>query len=148
MNLMSAIFLSVAAGIAVPLQAGTNARMGVLLGHPLWATTVSLIVGLVAVVGVMLVSKVQRPGLEALYDAPWWAWMGGLAGVFYITTALLIAPRLGVLNFMVAVIVGQLIISLAIDYFGLVGLPRQTVSLQRLVGVIIVIAGFLITIRS
>ena len=148
MNVVTAFALSLAAGFAVPLQAGTNARLGVALGHPLLATTVSLIVSLIAVVGVMLIFKVQRPCLMALQGTPWWAWLGGIAGVFYITSALLMAPRMGTLNFMMAVIVGQLIISLVIDYFGLVGLPRQPVSGQRVIGALVVIAGFLITIRS
>nr|WP_240997893.1 DMT family transporter [Pseudomonas viridiflava] len=71
--------------------------MGGALGHPLLATTVSLIVSLIAVVGVMLIFKVQRPCLMALQGTPWWAWLGGIAGVFYITTALLMAPK-SVLN--------------------------------------------------
>ncbi|WP_235806274.1 MULTISPECIES: DMT family transporter [Pseudomonas syringae group] len=71
--------------------------MGVALGHPLLATTVSLIVSLIAVVGVMLIFKVQRPCLMALQGTPWWVWLGGTAGVFYITTVLLMAPK-SVLN--------------------------------------------------
>lgn len=74
--------------------------------------------------------------------------MGGIAGVLYITIALLMAPRLGALNFIMTVIVGQLIISLLIDYFGLVGLPRQTISIQKLIGALVVIIGFAITIRG
>ncbi|BCQ59549.1 hypothetical protein PBOI14_12990 [Pseudomonas sp. Boi14] len=74
--------------------------------------------------------------------------MGGLAGVLYITVALLMAPRLGALNFIMAVIIGQLLISLIIDYFGLVGLPRKDISLQKLIGVLVVIGGFVITTRG
>ncbi|GFM53452.1 DMT family transporter [Pseudomonas capsici] len=148
MNVLTAIALSLAAGFAVPLQAGTNARLGTLLGHPLWATTVSLLVSLIAVFAVILIFKVEKPNTTALQSAPWWAWLGGVAGVFYITIALLMAPRLGTLNFMMAVIVGQLVISLLIDYFGLVGLPRRPVNIQKLFGVFVVIIGFLITTRS
>ena len=46
MALFVSILLSLLAGFAVPLQAGTNARLGTLLGHPLWATGVSLLVSL------------------------------------------------------------------------------------------------------
>lgn len=74
--------------------------------------------------------------------------MGGIAGVFYITVALLMAPRLGALNFIMTVIVGQLIISLLIDYFGLVGLPRREISLQKITGVLVVAGGFVITVHA
>lgn len=143
-----AIALSLLAGAAVPMQAGSNARLGIVLGHPFWATVISLMVSGAAIAVVMLLVKVPRPNLGALLDGPWWMWLGGLAGVFYITVALMTVPRLGALNFIMAVVVGQLIISLAIDYFGLLGLPKNTPSLQKMLGVSVVLAGFLIASRG
>ena len=143
-----AIVLSLLAGAAVPMQAGSNARLGVLLGHPFWATAISLCVSGAAIAVVMLLIKVPRPNGAALLGAPWWVWLGGLAGVFYITVALITVPRLGALNFIMAVVVGQLVISLLIDYFGLLGLPKNTPSLQKLLGVSVVLAGFVIASRG
>lgn len=74
--------------------------------------------------------------------------MGGVAGVFYITVALLMAPRLGALNFIMAVLVGQLVVSIAIDYFGLMGFPKQSLNINKVVGAVVVIGGFLITTRT
>lgn len=148
MPFLIAIVLSLLAGAAVPLQAGSNARLGVLLGHPFWATAISLCVSDAAIAVVMLLIKVPRPNGTALLGAPWWVWLGGLAGVFYITVALMIVPRLGALNFIMAVVVGQLLISLLMDYFGLLGMPRHTPSLQKLIGVSVVLAGFFITSRG
>lgn len=148
MPFLIAITLSLFAGFAVPLQAGSNARLGVLLGHPFWATVISLLISGVAIALVMLVVKVPRPNLGALMGGPWWIWLGGLAGVFYITVALMVVPRLGALNFIMAVVVGQLIISLIIDYFGLLGLPRHTPSMQKIIGVSVVLAGFVIASRG
>ena len=148
MPLFIAIALSLLAGAAVPLQAGSNARLGVVLGHPFWATVISLLISGLAIALVMLIVKVPRPNLAALLTGPWWIWLGGLAGVFYITVALISVPRLGALNFIMAVVVGQLISSLLIDYFGLLGLPRNTPSLQKLLGVSVVLAGFVIASRG
>ncbi|OZY34806.1 hypothetical protein CJF35_22715 [Pseudomonas lundensis] len=148
MSLFVSIVLSLLAGFAVPLQAGTNAKLGVLLGHPLWATAVSLVVSCIAVMVVMLIFKVPRPNIAVLQAGPWWIWFGGIAGVLYITAALILVPRLGTLNFIMAVIIGQLTISIMIDYFGLVGLPKQPLNLQKIIGVSVVLAGFLIAVRS
>ena len=148
MPLFVVIALSLFAGFAVPLQAGSNARLGVVLGHPFWATVISLLVSGVAIALVMLIVKVPRPNLSALISGPWWIWLGGLAGVFYITVALITVPRLGALNFIMAVVVGQLIISLVIDYFGLLGLPKNSPSLQKILGVSVVLAGFVIASRG
>ena len=85
MPLFIAIALSLLAGAAVPLQAGSNARLGVVLGHPFWATVISLLISGLAIALVMLIVKVPRPNLAALLTGPWWIWLGGLTGVFYIT---------------------------------------------------------------
>lgn len=148
MPLFVAIALSLLAGAAVPLQAASNARLGVTLGHPFWATVISLLVSSVAIALVMLIVKVPRPNLGALLSGPWWIWLGGLAGVFYITVALISVPHLGALNFIMAVVLGQLIISLVIDYFGLLGLPKNTPGLQKILGVSVVLAGFVIASRG
>ena len=148
MPLFVAIALSLLAGAAVPLQAASNARLGVTLGHPFWATVISLLVSSVAIALVVLIVKVPRPNLGALLSGPWWIWLGGLAGVFYITVALISVPRLGALNFIMAVVLGQLIISLVIDYFGLLGLPKNTPGLQKILGVSVVLAGFVIASRG
>lgn len=57
MTLLMFVLLSLFAGFAVPLQAGTNAKLGNLLGHPLWATAVSLLVSLVVLIVVIIVVK-------------------------------------------------------------------------------------------
>ncbi|EFQ65436.1 MULTISPECIES: DMT family transporter [Pseudomonas] len=148
MTLLPFILLSLFAGFAVPLQAGTNAKLGNLLGHPLWATAVSLLVSLAVLILIIIVTKAPRPNLAAIQEGPWWIWMGGVAGVFYITVALLMAPRLGALNFIMAVLVGQLVVSIAIDYFGLMGFPKQSLNINKVVGAVVVIGGFLITTRT
>ena len=101
------------AGAVVPFQAGANATLGRLLGHPLWATLVSLAVSIAVILPVMAAFRVPIPTIDAASKGPWWIWTGGLAGVIYITAALLLAPRLGAANFMVAVIAGQMIASRA-----------------------------------
>ncbi len=148
MTLLPFILLSLFAGFAVPLQAGTNAKLGNLLGHPLWATAVSLLVSLAVLILIIIVTKAPRPNLAAIQEGPWWIWMGGVAGVFYITVAFLMAPRLGALNFIMAVLVGQLVVSIAIDYFGLMGFPKQSLNINKVVGAVVVIGGFLITTRT
>ncbi|BCQ59550.1 hypothetical protein PBOI14_13000 [Pseudomonas sp. Boi14] len=80
MALFVSILLSLLAGFAVPLQAGTNARLGTLLGHPLWATGVSLLISLLVLGSLLLLIKVPKPNLVAALQGPggsgWAAWPG------------------------------------------------------------------------
>lgn len=138
------LLVAVLAGAAVPFQAGSNAALGRLLGHPLWAAGVSLLVSLLMLVPALLVMRAPLPQLQSLAQAPWWAWFGGVAGVLYITAALVLTPRLGAAGFIVCVIAGQVLSSLLIDQWGLMGLPERPVNVWWLVGVGMIVLGMLV----
>lgn len=134
---------ALAAGALVPFQAGSNAALGRALGHPLWATVASLLVSLLVVLPVILVMRPPMPLFHQLGSLPLWAWFGGVAGVIFITSALILTPRLGATSFIVCVIAGQMLTSLLIDHFGLMGLPVKEANLGRIGGVLLIFAGTL-----
>lgn len=145
--LTNALFLVLAAlvtGAVVPFQAGANAALGRTLGHPLWGTLISLLVSFACIVPVMLLAKVQAPAMSQLVHAPRWIWIGGIVGVVYITGALMLAPKLGAAGFIMAVIAGQMLASIIIDQWGLVGLPQKPVSWSRLAGLGLILLGLLV----
>ncbi|OBZ95964.1 membrane protein [Pararhizobium polonicum] len=131
-------------GALVPLQAGANAALGRALGHPLWATMISLAVSAICVVPVLLALRVSGPSFAGLASQPKWIWIGGIVGVIYITAALLLAPKLGAASFMTAVIAGQILASMAIDYYGLVGFEARSITGPRLAGAALVVLGVLV----
>ncbi|HEV7307728.1 DMT family transporter [Ensifer sp.] len=139
--LAAAIF----AGAVVPLQAGANANLGRLLGHPLSATVVSLAVSLALIVPVLIALRAPLPNLAVAFKGPWWIWIGGAAGAIYITAALILAPKLGAASFIVAVIAGQMLVSMLIDHFGLMGFPVKPVNAARLAGLLLIVGGMVIT---
>lgn len=128
-------------GAAVPLQAGTNAQLAKVLCHPLWATAGSLTVSLTLTLAAIAISRVPVPRLGAIGAGPLWVWIGGLYGMIFLVTSLLVAPRLGAAAFMVAVIGGQVIASLLIDRFALAGFEQKPITPWRLAGVALIIAG-------
>ncbi|MDD0975225.1 DMT family transporter [Pseudomonas fontis] len=138
------LLIALLAGAAVPFQAGSNAALGKLLGHPLWATLISLAVSVLMVLPALLLMRAPAPQLAALGQAPWWAWFGGVAGVAYITAALILTPRLGAAGFIVCVVAGQVLSSLAIDQWGLMGLPVRPVNGLRIAGVTLIVVGMLL----
>ncbi|MCS3429793.1 DMT family transporter [Klebsiella sp. BIGb0407] len=144
---LSLIVLALIAGALVPFQAGTNAILGRTLGHPLWATVASLCVSLICILPLILALRLQLPKLDAAVQAPTWIWFGGLAGVIFITAALMLVPRLGGTGFIACVIAGQMVTALIIDHFGLMGLAEKSASLGRISGVLVIFAGVIIIQR-
>lgn len=138
------ILAAIVSGAVVPFQAGANAVLGRTLGHPLWGTAISLCVSFACVLPVMLLARVEMPALPNLAQAPRWIWIGGIVGVVYITGALVLAPKLGAAGFITAAIAGQMLASVIIDHWGLVGLPQKPVSLPRLAGLGLIILGLIV----
>lgn len=135
------ILLAIFAGALVPLQAGSNAELGRTLGHPLWATLVSLLVSLLIIIPIILALRITLPAVNDLRLLPAWAWFGGIFGVIYLTSALLLLPRLGASNFMIGVIAGQLLISLMMDHYGWLNVPVKPINIGRMLGVVLVLLG-------
>ena len=81
------------------------------------------------------------PGAERLGDAPWWVWLGGLLGAFYVLGSVVSAPRLGAATLVAVILAGQAVASLAVDHFGWVGFEENPVTPGRLLGVLLVAVG-------
>ena len=142
MAIWGALVLAIVAGAMLPLQAGVNAALARFVGGPSPAAFISFAVGTVALLVVSLVALRGLPNIgRAAADAPWWVWVGGLLGAFYVFGAIVSAPRLGAVTLIAAIFAGQAAASLVIDHYGWVGFPEQAISPARLAGIGLLAAG-------
>ena len=130
-----------AAGAMLPVQFGINAQLAEWVGSPLRATLVSFVVGTLALGAAMLVVARGWPSVDRLGDAPWWVWLGGLLGAFYVLGSVVTAPKLGAATLVAVILAGQAVASLAVDHFGWVGFEENPVTPGRLAGMALVAAG-------
>jgi transporter family-2 protein len=129
-------------GAATALQAPTNAKMMGAVGSPVNAAFVSFAVG-TAALGILAVMLQVRPDIAASRALPWYAWIGGLYGAIFVVSAAWGVPRLGVATTIILMVAGQLLLSVVLDHFGVMGMPKQPISLGRVAGIGLVIAGVL-----
>src|ERR687888_172035 len=108
------LLLAVAAGGALPFQAGINARLATFVGGPI--------------------------STNRLGSVPWWGWLGGAVGAGYVASAVAAAPRLGALNLFAAVIFGQIVCSVVLDHYGVL-YREHGLSAGRIAGVVLLGAG-------
>ena len=139
--------LAVIAGIFIAIQAPTNASLGKASGSPVVAAFISFVVGMVAL-GAMVAATSGRVFAPELKGVPWYAWAGGLYGAFFVAMAAFAAPRIGVATMLTAAVAGQIFAALALDHFGLLGLARQPVSLERIGGAALVLIGAVLVRRG
>jgi bacterial/archaeal transporter family-2 protein len=139
--------LAVIAGILIAIQAPTNALLGKASGSPIVAAFISFAVGTLAL-GAMVAASSGRLLAPELRGVPWYAWIGGLYGAFFVAMAAFAAPRIGVASLLTAAIGGQILAALVLDHFGLLGLPRQAVNVERIAGAALVLAGAVLVRRN
>ena len=144
---MSSVYLSTAAiligGVLLAIQSPLNAQLAKALGSPVNAALVSFLVGTVAL-GVLVAGQRIAPDTAGSRALPWYAWAGGLCGAVFVTAAAYAAPRLGVATMLSIAIASQLVTALTIDHFGALGLPQHSVTVGRIAGMVLVIAGVII----
>lgn len=141
------ILAAIAVGLVLPLQTGINAQLRVALGHPLAAALVSFLVGTIALAAAVVLLRVPVPVGRAAGQVNWWLWSGGVLGAAYIFAAVVLAPRLGAATLIASVVAGQMLASLLLDHFGWVGFAPHPVTLQRLLGALMVIGGVVLIRR-
>jgi len=135
------LVLALQAGVVLPYQAASNAAVGRALGHWLWGAFTSLTVSSVVVIAALLILRVPMPDLGKALQGPWWLWIGGVLGALYVAAAAALTPKLGTAGFLVLVVAGQILTSVIVDHFGLMGVCAKPVSLPRIAGVVLILAG-------
>ena len=128
-------------GMLLPVQASFNAQLGQLLKHPFYGTVSNFATGLIALVILMLAVRPALPTTQQLASVPAYCYAGGLIGACFVTVVVILVPKIGVANTLLAAVVGQLLISVLIDHFGWLDVPEIPVSFTRLTGSLLLIAG-------
>ena len=135
------LLFAVAAGTMLPFQFGINSQLSHWVGSPIRAAFVSFLVGTIALLIISAFVRKPLPSLARLGDVPWWVWIGGLLGAFYVAGSIVTAPKLGAVTLAAAIVFGQTLASVLVDQFGWVGFEKQHASPGRLIGVLLVATG-------
>ncbi len=135
-----ALLLALALGIGFvlslqpPINAGLARYSGVVESSAISFTigAIALLVASFAIGGGSFVAALKAPPVF---------WLGGLLGATYVTLTIFLIPRIGALAMMASVIVGQMLASLLVDHYGILGVPVHPISWTRIVGVLIMLVG-------
>lgn len=141
-------------GALTALQARINGSLGAELGDGIVAAAVSFGSGLLILVALSLLLPEGRRGFGRLVDAirsrtvPWWMLLGGLMGAFTVASQGLTVATIGVALFTVGFVAGQTTGGLVLDRVGYGPAGVVPVTVRRLIGAVLAIAGVVVCLSD
>jgi transporter family-2 protein len=139
--------LPLTGGALIAAQAPINARLRLTLASPVGSGLISFLVGIVILLGAVIVVGDGGAVLEGLGGGPWWAYLGGACGAFFVVATILAAPRVGVTTTFIAVIAGQVAAATLIDRFGWLGVPSIPWTPERLIAIGLLVVSLFLLLR-
>ncbi|NOL50124.1 DMT family transporter [Pelistega europaea] len=138
--------LAIGGGVMIAMQTAINTQLNIALGSKIQASFISFFVGAVSLFIVALLKDRRFHNIANACgkNRPWWIWMGGALGAFFVAMSVVLVPILGVGQLLVLVLLGQLMGSICIEQFGLLGLPRRPLQIAQLTGLLLLIFGVVI----
>ena len=136
--------MGIVAGACIATQAPINAQLGRSLGVPIAAAGVSFVAGAIVLWAIALIYS-RSTGIAINFGAPppWTFVAGGLLGATYVFSNIMLTPMIGAAAVMGLSVAGQLIAGLALDRVGFMGMAVREISVGRIAGALLLIAGAL-----
>lgn len=135
--------LMFATGIGIPIMAAISAGLSARIGNPNAAGFILfLVAAAVACIAMLVTSQTHGlPSLSRLASVPPQYFTGGLFVAFYVLSITYCAPRIGLGNAVMLVLLGQLVAAAAIDHYALFGAIRSAMTWQRAGGLALMAIG-------
>ena len=135
-------------GFLTPIQTAANSRLRQAVISPMVASLVSFTVGTLFLAIIVLCKKgsllIESELIERL---PWWAWCGGLCGLWGLTVNIIIFPKLGAVQTALMPMLGQIAMGIVIDSLGLLQSPVFPFTLERALALLILLTGIVMIVR-
>jgi transporter family-2 protein len=145
MNTTTYALLAAGAGACIAFQAAANNRLRSTLDAPgIWASYFSIIGTIVFSTLAMLALQPPAPKMETVRNSDWWSWIGGPLGALIVLAGTMLVQHLGAALFIAFVVAGQLLSSLVLDHFALMGLPASPLTPSKAIGAGLVVAGVVV----
>lgn len=138
------ILLGVGAGVSFVLQQAVNADLRAALGSAAWAGFASYLGGSICMLILAFALRDTLPSGGVMARSNWWAWSGGFFGAIYIAISILLVPRLGTATFVALLVTGQMLSSLVVDQYGLLGVAQHPAHPTRVLGAALLVLGVIL----
>jgi bacterial/archaeal transporter family-2 protein len=145
---MESILLIIIIGLIGGIAVGLQGPMASMITQRLGIFESVFIVHLGGMIIALIPLLVYSGGkLSEWRSVPWYVLGAGIFGLVVIGAISYTIPRVGAAAAIMTIVAGQLLISVVLDHFGLLGAAARTLDVSRLVGLVVVLVGVWLTVR-
>jgi len=136
-----AIILTLVVGVVIAFQQALNGRVNVVSTRPLATAFLNFLMGLLVLI-VALMINLANGGAIGKLPTNIWLYAGGPIGVIFISVSAFTVKQMGILNFVLASVSGQLVGALLLDW--LAPAAQTSISSYLVTGVAMTIGAILL----
>ena len=134
------IALMLLIGFVLTLHLAMNARVGVMVKNPRMGNAVFWTIGAITAILIGL-SGWDSTVFTRLKEVPVWLLTAGAMGGALVFGIAWTMPQLGAGTSFVLMIAGQVISGMLFSHYGLLGSPVEPVTIIKIIGVVLLVAG-------
>lgn len=134
------IALMLLIGFVLTLHLAMNAQVGVTVKNPRMGNAIFWTIGAITAILIGLTGW-DPTVFSRLKEVPIWLLTAGVMGGALVFGIAWTMPQLGAGTAFVLMIAGQVISGMLFSHFGLLGSPVEPVSMMKIVGVVLLVAG-------
>jgi len=141
------VIIAFAVGLLIPYQAIINAKLSKEILNPYAAALISFTGGFLFFLVINLFRANTMASLKNSLSLPPYLLLGGIIGSIFIISAIFLVPKLGSTAWVALLVSGQMIMSLVLDHYGILGLQHKALNFFRVSGAVLLIGGALLISR-
>lgn len=138
-TLMAYRLFGIFVGSLGAIQTSVNGQLGVALHSTVQSSIVNFVVGVALLAVICLVRHPKEP--SGTFRGPAWMWLGGILGGAFVLFNVYLQHQLGTGMTMILNLTGLSAGGLLIDRTGILQSPKRDVPLQKVIGVLLMLAG-------
>lgn len=141
------LVVGILVGCVLPLQTSANTKLSDRVGSSFASTLTSFIVsGIFSVILVLVMHQNLNLHFDLLIGHPFWVWTSGAFGAICVVGSIIAMPKIGSVQTVIMLVLGQIVTGLLVDHFGFFGTTVNSLTLWKLLGAILLLVGVFVVV--
>ena len=134
------ILASLLMGAMLSVYLPMNSAVSMYLGSTITANITFFFVALISSIAIFAIWG-EFGTITKIGEVPFWLYLTGVFSAFMILGTTYLIPKIGMRQFFILTISGQILTAIILGHFGFLGMPRDIISIKKIIGAVLVVLG-------